>query len=57
MGSEHTITETIEKLEAAAREASLSVERMNNSKVIKKRPQNLFTRTVDLLDVVKVTSS
>lgn len=33
MGSEHTITETIEKLEAAAREASLSVERMNNSKM------------------------
>ncbi|KAK9097911.1 hypothetical protein Syun_024956 [Stephania yunnanensis] len=33
LGSEHPITETIEKIEFAAKELSLSVERMNNFKV------------------------
>ncbi|KAI8012809.1 CBL-interacting serine/threonine-protein kinase 21 [Camellia lanceoleosa] len=32
LGSKHTINETIEKIEAAAKDVSLSVERMNNSK-------------------------
>ena len=32
-GSKHTIDETIKKIEAAAMDVSLSVERMNNSKV------------------------
>ncbi|KAG9456009.1 hypothetical protein H6P81_000517 [Aristolochia fimbriata] len=33
LGSEHSIQETIEKIKAAAKDARLSVERMNNSKV------------------------
>jgi hypothetical protein len=32
-GSKNTIDETIKKIEAAAMDVSLSVERMNNSKV------------------------
>ncbi|KAI5675467.1 hypothetical protein M9H77_06417 [Catharanthus roseus] len=31
LGSKHTISETIEKIEAAAKDVSLSIERMNNS--------------------------
>ncbi|XP_058218106.1 CBL-interacting serine/threonine-protein kinase 21-like [Rhododendron vialii] len=33
LGSKHTIHETIEKIEAAARDVSLSIERKNNSKL------------------------
>ncbi|KAL6984994.1 CBL-interacting serine/threonine-protein kinase 21 [Sarracenia purpurea var. burkii] len=33
LGSKHTINKTIEKIEAAAKDVSLSVERMNNSKM------------------------
>ncbi|KAK4604995.1 hypothetical protein RGQ29_013171 [Quercus rubra] len=39
-GSKHTIDETIKKIEAAAMDVSLSVERMNNSKVIEVAPTN-----------------
>lgn len=34
MGSKHTINETIEKIEAAATDARLSVEKISNFKVI-----------------------
>uniref|UniRef100_A0A5B6ZXP8 non-specific serine/threonine protein kinase n=1 Tax=Davidia involucrata TaxID=16924 RepID=A0A5B6ZXP8_DAVIN len=43
LGSKHTINETIQKIEAAAKDASLSVERMNNSK-IKMHPKQKMTR-------------
>lgn len=43
LGSKHTINETLEKIEAAAKDASLCVERMNNSKV-KIHPQQTMTR-------------
>ncbi|KAF8400377.1 hypothetical protein HHK36_013675 [Tetracentron sinense] len=36
--SKHSINETIEKIEVAAKDVSLSVERMNNSKVIEVTP-------------------
>ncbi|KAM6552823.1 hypothetical protein CsatB_013585 [Cannabis sativa] len=39
-GSEHAIHETIKKIEAAATDVSLSVERMNNFKVIAVTPNN-----------------
>ncbi|KAF7146995.1 hypothetical protein RHSIM_Rhsim03G0262800 [Rhododendron simsii] len=43
LGSTLTINETIEKIEAAAKDVSLSVERMNNSKV-KIHPKQKMTR-------------
>ncbi|KAI8565794.1 hypothetical protein RHMOL_Rhmol03G0289400 [Rhododendron molle] len=43
LGSKLTISETIEKIEAAAKDVSLSVERMNNSKV-KIHPKQKMTR-------------
>ncbi|KAG5559633.1 hypothetical protein RHGRI_009231 [Rhododendron griersonianum] len=43
LGSKLTINETIEKIEAAAKDVSLSVERMNNSKV-KIHPKQKMTR-------------
>ncbi|XP_057500154.1 CBL-interacting serine/threonine-protein kinase 21-like isoform X1 [Actinidia eriantha] len=43
LGSKHTINETIEKIEAAAKDVSLSVERMNKSKV-KIHPNQKMTR-------------
>ncbi|KAL7246549.1 hypothetical protein ACSBR2_001610 [Camellia fascicularis] len=43
LGSKHTINETIEKIEAAAKDVSLSVERMNNSKM-KIHPKQKMTR-------------
>ncbi|PSS04288.1 CBL-interacting serine/threonine-protein kinase [Actinidia chinensis var. chinensis] len=43
LGSKHTINETIEKIEAAAKDVSLSVEKMNNSKV-KIHPEQKMTR-------------
>ncbi|KAK6942409.1 NAF domain, partial [Dillenia turbinata] len=43
LGSQHTINETIKKIEAAAKDVSLSVERMNNSKV-KMIPKQKMTR-------------
>lgn len=33
LGSKHSIDETLERIEVAAKDVSLSVERMNNSKV------------------------
>lgn len=33
LGSQHTITETVEKIEAAAADVRLSVKKMNNFKV------------------------
>ncbi|KAM7477041.1 hypothetical protein LguiB_024284 [Lonicera macranthoides] len=38
IGSKHTVNETIEKIEAAAKDASLLVERRNNSKVTEVAP-------------------
>ncbi|XP_059636247.1 CBL-interacting serine/threonine-protein kinase 21 isoform X2 [Cornus florida] len=43
LGSKHTINETLEKIEAAANDVSLSVERMNKSKV-KMHPKQKMTR-------------
>ncbi|KAM4125808.1 hypothetical protein ACJW30_01G341000 [Castanea mollissima] len=44
-GSKHTIDETIKKIEAAAMDVSLSVERMNNSKhQMKMHPKKKMTR-------------
>ncbi|XP_057422381.1 CBL-interacting serine/threonine-protein kinase 21 isoform X1 [Lotus japonicus] len=43
IGSKHTIIETIEKIEAAATDVRLSVEKMNNFK-IKMHPKHLMTR-------------
>uniref|UniRef100_A0A5B7A263 non-specific serine/threonine protein kinase n=1 Tax=Davidia involucrata TaxID=16924 RepID=A0A5B7A263_DAVIN len=43
LGSKHTISETIERIEAAANDASLSVERMNKTK-IKMHPNQKMTR-------------
>ncbi|KAA8535489.1 hypothetical protein F0562_030492 [Nyssa sinensis] len=43
LGSKHTISKTIEKIEAAAKDASLSVERMNKSKM-KMHPKPKLTR-------------
>ncbi|XP_052200446.1 CBL-interacting serine/threonine-protein kinase 21 [Diospyros lotus] len=43
LGAKHTINEAIEKIEAAAKDVSLSVERMNNSKV-KVYPKQKMTR-------------
>ncbi|KAK3020379.1 hypothetical protein RJ639_047244, partial [Escallonia herrerae] len=43
LGSKHTIDETIEKVKAAAKDLSLSVERMNNSKM-KMLPKHKMTR-------------
>ncbi|THG04283.1 hypothetical protein TEA_027257 [Camellia sinensis var. sinensis] len=43
LGSKHTINETIQKIEAAAKDVSLSVERMNKSKM-KIHPKQKMTR-------------
>ncbi|XP_021277632.1 CBL-interacting serine/threonine-protein kinase 21 [Herrania umbratica] len=43
IGSKHTVDETIKKIEAAAMDVSLSVERMKNSK-IKMHPKQKMTR-------------
>ncbi|KAA8522777.1 hypothetical protein F0562_009200 [Nyssa sinensis] len=43
LGSKHTINETIQKIEAAAKDVSLSVERMKNSK-IKMHPKQKMTK-------------
>ncbi|KAK2993487.1 hypothetical protein RJ640_015171 [Escallonia rubra] len=43
LGSKHTVDETIEKVKAAAKDLSLSVERMNNSKM-KMLPKHKMTR-------------
>ncbi|RZB55580.1 CBL-interacting serine/threonine-protein kinase 21 isoform C [Glycine soja] len=43
LGSKHTINETIEKIEAAATDVGLSIEKMNNFK-IKMQPKHIMTR-------------
>ncbi|KAH1117127.1 hypothetical protein GLYMA_17G066300v4 [Glycine max] len=43
LGSKHTINETIEKIEAAATDVGLSIEKMNNFK-IKMQPKQIMTR-------------
>lgn len=50
-GSEHTIDETIKKIEAAAMDASLSVERMNNSKMKMHTKQKMTRCCRSCLDI------
>ncbi|CAA7407357.1 unnamed protein product [Spirodela intermedia] len=58
LGSRHPMTETIEKIEVAAKDASLSVERTNSSKVKLHAPQKL-TRSISQntvsAEVIEVT--
>ncbi|CAA7407366.1 unnamed protein product [Spirodela intermedia] len=58
LGSRHSMTETIEKIEVAAKDASLSVERTNSSKVKLHAPQKL-TRSISQIivsaEVIEVT--
>ncbi|MQM02565.1 hypothetical protein Taro_035338 [Colocasia esculenta] len=48
--SKHSITETIKKIEVAAKDASLSIERMNSSKVKLQSPKKL-TRSISQITV------
>ncbi|KAL3532867.1 hypothetical protein ACH5RR_006388 [Cinchona calisaya] len=50
LGSRHTIDETIEKIKAAAKDVSLSVERMNNSKM-KMHPSKMTRCSRSCLDL------
>lgn len=50
-GSKHTIDETIKKIEAAAMDVSLSVERMNNSKVKMHTKQKMTRCCRSCLDI------
>ncbi|XP_023911144.1 CBL-interacting serine/threonine-protein kinase 21 isoform X1 [Quercus suber] len=51
LGSKHTIDETIKKIEAAAMDASLSVERMNNSKMKMHTKQKMTRCCRSCLDI------
>ena len=54
LGSKYTVTETIQKIEAAARNASFSIEMMSNSKVqmqLKSKSRSTFNL---LAEVIKV---
>nr|XP_029118886.1 CBL-interacting serine/threonine-protein kinase 21-like [Elaeis guineensis] len=60
LGSKHSIDETLEKIEVAAKDVSLSVERMNNSKVklhcnqILTRNRSHFTLSAEVFEVTPV---
>lgn len=54
LGSKHTMTETIEKIEEAAKDASLSVERMSNSKMhmnLKSKSRSSFNLLAEVIEV------
>ncbi|KAF7153941.1 hypothetical protein RHSIM_Rhsim01G0008300 [Rhododendron simsii] len=55
LGSKHTIHKTIEKIEAAARDVSLSVERKNNSKLkihpVLKMSRSFFNLSAEVIEV------
>ncbi|KAL8129688.1 hypothetical protein V2J09_018843 [Rumex salicifolius] len=58
MGSKHTITQTLEKIEAAAKGSCLLVERINNSKIKMHPPQKMKSSrsSVNLLaEVIEVS--